>query len=242
MNAKSAIMMEMGDLFLDNPSVVTQDATKVKEQETSSVLVSADDDSYQGATVISEEEESEGETGIKREEYNDNMENNRHHGHDIIRVLADEFSSGNSERDDDDFGAGNTGDEDSEAHESIFDHIGASEDEDESTDINEDEDDEESEEGENPLLEGVDIKNMPDDQRRACIEAVSEAMRNKKMSNQAFDWGTDYIRKMYEEENEQMRQMVDSLDWNKIKQQWAEEDAEAEAQEQAERNKVIQGH
>lgn len=172
MNAKEAIVAEMGDLFLDNPAVVAQDATMNKDEE--GLLVLEDDTTFDTATAWDESDEES---------------------------VEDDHETG----------------EDTSAP-SIFDTF---------------KEDEES-------VDNADTTgNMTDEEIDACIDAADDAMNDTKMPPEIFDWGLDYIRKMYEEKDARLRAKIAAIDWNAARERWATEAEDEEEQERAEREKFL---
>lgn len=224
MNAKEAICAEMGDLFLDNPTVVAQDATMNKEEE--GLLVSADDNTFDTASTWdeSDDEDSSDDSEAFADDTSDDIAD------DTSDDISDDTSDDTSDDDDsmsDDFEGSDDSDSDATADApvpSLFDYF----------DNGDDSDDASASLGANAVA-----SDMTDEDRDACIEAADAAMTDPKMPPEIFDWGLDFIRKMYEEKDAQLRAKIESIDWNAARARWAQEAAQEEEQERAEREKYL---
>ena len=216
MNAKEAICAEMGDLFLDNPTVVAQDATMNKEEE--GLLVSADDNTFDTASTWDESdaEDSSDDSEAFADDTSDDISDDTSDDDDS---MSDDFEGS------DDFDSDSDSDATADAPvPSLFDHF----------DNGDNSDDASASLGDNAVA-----SDMTDEDRDACIEAADAAMTDPKMPPEIFDWGLDFIRKMYEEKDAQLRAKIESIDWNAARARWAQEAAQEEEQERAEREKYL---
>lgn len=80
---------------------------------------------------------------------------------------------------------------------------------------------------------------MTNEEREACIEAASDAMMSRRMAPPEFEWGLDFIKKMYEDENAAIQARIDAVDRDAVRAEYAAEEAKEEAEEQKERERFI---
>lgn len=83
-------------------------------------------------------------------------------------------------------------------------------------------------------------RELTDEERDACIEAATDAITETKMSPESLDWGLNFIQRMYDEKNAQIRARINSLDWASAKARWEQEDAEEAARDNEERDRFLQ--
>ena len=74
------------------------------------------------------------------------------------------------------------------------------------------------------------VQNLSGEEIDACIEAATDAMESRKMPPEVFQWGLDYMKKMYADKDAQMRARMASIDWDAARARWAKEEEE-EAEE-----------
>ena len=87
---------------------------------------------------------------------------------------------------------------------------------------------------------GIDDAELTPEECNACIEAATEAITSTKMEPEQLNWGLDFINRMYDKQIEKIRAMRQNIDWDAVRDEWAQEDADNAAREQEERDRYLQ--
>lgn len=95
-------------------------------------------------------------------------------------------------------------------------------------------------EGDEKRAEEV-LPQMTKEEIAASIEAANEAMDTTKMSPESLDWGLDFLKKMYQQQNEQLRARLAQIDRNAARARYKAMADEEEARENADREQFLRG-
>lgn len=95
-------------------------------------------------------------------------------------------------------------------------------------------------EGEESKIEPVpqeEISSLSDEELKACITATNDALASKNIPKKIFDWGLDYLEKMYDEQNKRLEQKLNSVNREEARAYFkkeADEEERADAESRAE--------
>lgn len=79
------------------------------------------------------------------------------------------------------------------------------------------------------------------EEQRACQEALTDALTDRRMPQETFNWGIDYIRKLGKAQVDNLKSRWAAVDKEAMRQEMDEMESEEEAQENAEKERFLRG-
>lgn len=100
-----------------------------------------------------------------------------------------------------------------------------------------------TEEGFNEIADGESIeeklKSLTDEECKACVKAINTAISTTKMSPSQVEWGLDIMDRICDIQNERILEGLNAIDWDAEKQRIAQEEAEEEERENADKEAYL---
>ena len=93
---------------------------------------------------------------------------------------------------------------------------------------------------ENEEFEGVELPTKPDEQS-ACMEAATEAMMDRRMPDETFNWGLDYINKLGKAMVADLKARWAAIDKDEMKRQIEEMEAAEQQVEESAKEQYLRG-